>query len=214
MAALAGLLLLVAWNMSDVRHAIYTLKVAPRSDVFVLVTCYALTVVFDMVVAISVGVVLAALLFMRRMSEMTSGRLVTPSATDQVYAVPKGVMVYEIAGPLFFGAAQRAMEALDVIASDTRAIVLALADVPVIDTTGLVALESMLERLKHHKKLVIIAGPLPEPKTIFEKANLEEHHDHVFVTATTEEAIKLASDLLLLTPVSVRPEAVGAASST
>ena len=214
MAALAGLLLLVAWNMSDMRHAIYTLKVAPRSDVFVLLTCYGLTVVFDMVIAISVGVVLAALLFMRRMAEMTSGRLVTPSITDNVHRVPKGVMVYEIAGPLFFGAAQRAMEALDVIASDTRAIVLALADVPVIDTTGLVALESMLERLKHHKKLLIIAGPLPEPRRIFEKANLEAHHDNVFVADTTEEGIQLAADLLLLTPASVHPPAVGVASSS
>jgi sulfate permease, SulP family len=173
--------------------------------VFVLLTCYGLTVVFDMVVAISVGVVLAALLFMRRMSELTSGRLVMPSTTDESRVVPKGIMVYEIAGPLFFGAAQRAMEALDVIASDTRAIVLALADVPVIDTTGLVALESMLVRLNNDKRLVIIAGPLPEPKTIFEKANLEEHHDNVFVAATTEEGIRLAADLLLLTPASVRP---------
>jgi SulP family sulfate permease len=200
MAALAGLLLLVAWNMSDVRHALYTLKVAPRSDVFVLLTCYGLTVVFDMVIAISVGVVLAALLFMRRMSELTSGRMVMPSTTDESRVVPKGVMVYEIAGPLFFGAAQRAMEALDVIASNTRAIVLALEHVPVIDTTGLVALESMLARLKLDKKLVIIAGPLPEPRSIFEKANLEAHHDHVFVVASTEEGIQLAGDLLLLTP--------------
>ena len=200
MAALAGLLLLVAWNMSDVRHAIYTLKVAPRSDVLVLLTCYGLTVVFDMVVAIGVGVVLAALLFMRRMSELTSGRIVTPSTTDQSRVVPKGILVYEIAGPLFFGAAQRAMEALDVIATDTRAIVLALGDVPVIDTTGLVALESLLERLKQEKKLVVIAGPLPEPRTIFAKANLEEHHDNVFVADTTEEGIQLAADLLLLSP--------------
>jgi sulfate permease, SulP family len=213
MAALAGLLLLVAWNMSDVRHAIYTLKVAPRSDVFVLVTCYGLTVVFDMVIAISVGVVLAALLFMRRMSELTSGRIVTTSDVDQSRVVPKGILVYEIAGPLFFGAAQRAMAALDVIASDTRAIVLALADVPVIDTTGLVALESLLGRLKHDKKIVVIAGPLPEPRTIFEKANLEEHHDNVFVAASTEEAIQLAADLLLLTPASVRAPAMGATSS-
>jgi sulfate permease, SulP family len=204
MAALAGLLLLVAWNMSDVRQAVHTLRVAPRGDVAVLLTCYGLTVAFDMVIAISVGVVLAALLFMRRMSELTSGRFVTPRLTDQSRVVPEGIVVYEIAGPLFFGAAQRAMEALDVIATDTRAIVLALEDVPVIDTTGLVALESLLARLKRDKKLVVIAGPLPEPKSIFEKANLEAHHDYVFVAASTEEGIQLAADLLVLTPLSIR----------
>jgi hypothetical protein len=79
MAALAALLLLVAWNMSDVRHFAHTLRVAPRSDVAVLLTCFVLTVVFDMVIAIGVGVVLAALLFMKRMSELTSSRVFAPS---------------------------------------------------------------------------------------------------------------------------------------
>ena len=163
-----------------------------------------------MVVAISVGVVLAALLFMRRMSELTSARLVMPSTTDESRVLPKGVMVYEIAGPLFFGAAQRAMDALDVISSDTRAIVLALEHVPMIDATGLVALESMLARLNRDKKLVIIAGPLPEPRSVFEKANLEEHHDNVFAVATTDEGIHLAADLLLLNPAAHPDRGAGA----
>ena len=75
MAGLAALLLLVAWNMSEVKHFAHILRVAPRSDALVLVTCFVLTVVFDMVVAVSVGVVLAALLFMRRMAEITHARL-------------------------------------------------------------------------------------------------------------------------------------------
>ena len=74
MAGLAALLLLVAWNMSEAKHFGHILRVAPRSDVLVLVTCFVLTVVFDMVVAVSVGVVLAALLFMRRMAEITNAR--------------------------------------------------------------------------------------------------------------------------------------------
>jgi SulP family sulfate permease len=200
MAALAGLLLLVAWNMSEMRHAIHIVRVAPRSDVFVLAICFFLTVVFDMVVAIGTGVVLAALLFMRRMSELTSARLMMPNLTDASRSVPKGVVVYEIAGPLFFGAAQRAMQTLDAIGSDVRVVVLALGAVPVIDATGLVALESSLVRLKTHKKIVILAGPLPEPHEIFEKVNLEEHHDNVFITKTLDLAIQLGTDLLLLTP--------------
>jgi SulP family sulfate permease len=205
MAALAALLLLVAWNMSDVRHFAHTLRVAPRSDVAVLLTCYLLTVAFDMVVAISVGVVLAALLFMKRMSELTSSRvLVQSSSEDSARTVPPGVAVYEIAGPLFFGAAQRAMGAIETAGLGVRAVVLALGTVPAIDATGLVALESALQRLRSMKKLVVIAGPLPEPKSVFEKANLEVAHEHVFFADSLDEGVQLARDLILLAPESAR----------
>jgi len=206
MSALAALLLLVAWNMSDARHFAHTLRVAPRSDVAVLLTCYGLTVAFDMVVAIGVGVVLAALLFMRRMSELTSTRVLAPSSTeDRAEALPAGVSVYEIDGPLFFGAAQKAMGAIETAGLGARAVVLALGTVPVIDATGLVALESAIERLHHMKKLVIIAGPLPEPRSVFEKANLEVAHEHVFFADTLDEGIRLARDLVLLAPEGARP---------
>ena len=176
MAALAALLLLVAWNMSDVRFFAHTVRVAPRSDVVVLLTCFVLTVVFDMVVAIGVGVVLAALLFMKRMAELTSARVLAPeSQQDATHMVPKGVTLYEIAGPLFFGAAQRAMGAIQLGWGDARVVVLALGAVPTIDATGLVALESALGSSAWRKKLVVIAGPLPEPRRVFEKANLEAH---------------------------------------
>jgi len=205
MASLAALLLLVAYNMSDARHFAHTVRVAPRSDVTVLVTCFLLTVVFDMVVAIGVGVVLAALLFMKRMSELTSSRVFSPEAEpDQARALPAGVSVYEIAGPLFFGAAQRAMGAIETAGVGARAVVLALGTVPVIDATGLVALESALERLRVAKKLVVIAGPLPEPRSVFDKANLEVAHEHVFLADTLEEGIKLAGDLVVLTPEGAR----------
>jgi SulP family sulfate permease len=211
MAALAALLLLVAYNMSDIRHFGHTLRVAPRSDVVVLLTCYVLTVVFDMVVAIGVGVVLAALLFMKRMSELTSSRVLGASSQeDETRALPKGVSVYEIAGPLFFGAAQKAMGAIETVGSASRAVVLALGAVPAIDATGLVALESALERLRHAKKLVVIAGPLPEPRSVFEKANLEVAHEHVFLADSLEQGIQLAQDLILLSPESTRASTAAA----
>jgi SulP family sulfate permease len=206
MAALSALLLLVAWNMSDVRHFVHTVRVAPRSDVAVLLTCFFLTVVFDMVVAIGVGVVLAALLFMKRMSEMTSSRVVgTGDTRDETRTLPPGVVLYEIAGPLFFGAAQRAMVALDTVGVGARVVVLSLGSVPVIDATGLVALESALERLRLSRKLVVIAGPLPEPRSVFQKANLEVAHEHVFLADTLVEGVQLAHDLVLLTPDGARP---------
>lgn len=215
MAALAALLLLVAWNMSDARHFAYTVRVAPRSDVAVLVTCFVLTVAFDMVVAIGVGVVLAAMLFMKSMSELTSGRVLAPeSMTDEeTRKLPPGVVIYQIAGPLFFGAAQRAMGALDTVSGGVRAVVLALGSVPVIDASGLVALESAIERLRLDKKLVIISGPLPEPRRVFEKANLEVEHEHVFLADSLDEGIQLAGDLLLLSPVRAQPSAPSTSAS-
>lgn len=207
MASLAALLLLVAWNMSDVRHFTHVLRVAPGSDVAVLLICFGLTVVFDMVVAIGVGVVLAALLFMKRMSELTSSRVLAPSSNeDEKRSVPQGVSVYEIAGPLFFGAAQRAMGAIETVGASSRVVVLALGSVSVIDATGLVALESAIEHLRLSKKMVIIAGPLPEPRRVFEKANFEVAHDHVFLAGTLAEGIQLAQDLIVLSPEALRTD--------
>lgn len=172
MASLSALLLLVAWNMSEVRHAIKIVRIAPRSDVAVLLTCYVLTVVFDMVVAVSVGVMLAALLFMRRMSDLTQGRakLVSDEAKD--VKVPDAIMLYEIAGPMFFGAAQRSMGELQTVDDKIKVVVLDLGRVPTIDATGLVALESAIDRLRRSKKHVVVAGPLPEPKKVFDRSEV------------------------------------------
>jgi SulP family sulfate permease len=196
MASLAALLLLVAWNMSEIGHFIHTVRVAPRSDVLVLVTCFVLTVVFDMVVAVSVGVVLAALLFMRRMSAMTESRLTTVDQNDETRALPPGIAIYEIAGPLFFGAAQRAMRTFDLINDGVKVVVLALGAVPVIDATGLAALEGALSSLEKSNRLVVIAGPLPEPHSVFERAHLDASHDKLFFADDVTAALKLARTLV------------------
>ena len=193
MTSLAALLLLVAWNMSEVRHAIRIVRIAPKSDVAVLLTCFVLTVVFDMVVAVSVGVMLAALLFMRRMSELTQSRIYLGSEEETQGAVPKGVVVYEIAGPMFFGAAQNAMGSLSAIGEDTKVVVLDLGRCPTIDATGLVALESSLLQLRAGRKRVIVAGPLPQPRRVFDKADLLKD---VRVAESRERAIEIASEVV------------------
>jgi len=196
MASLAGLLLVVAWNMSERRHFVTILRIAPKSDALVLLACFGLTVVFDMVVAVSFGVVLASLLFMRRTAELTHSRLTEETTSeDSEYQVPAGVALYEVAGPLFFGAAQNAMGALQTGGASSAVVVLALGRVPSIDATGLVALESALARLRQAKKLVVLTGPLPEPRRVFDRANLPAHHEHVHFAATTEAGLKLAESL-------------------
>ena len=196
MASLAALLLLVAWNMSEVRHALHVVRIAPKSDAAVLITCFLLTVWFDMVVAVSVGILLAALLFMRRMGSLVSGRAVLESSGElEMGPLPQHVVLYEIAGPLFFGAAQNAMGALASISNDVRVLVLDLGRVPTIDATGLVALESAIEQLFRQNKRVIIAGPLPEPAQVFARASFAQT---AYTSKNREEAMKLAAKLAAL----------------
>lgn len=196
MAALAGLLLIVAWNMSEVRHFLNIIRIAPKSDVSVLLLCYVLTVLFDMVIAVSFGVVLAALLFMRRIAETTQSRIVDSTQLESEHELVPGIVIYEIAGPLFFGAAQNAMGAIGSVSSDTRVVVLALGRVPTIDATGFVALESAIRRLRASKKLVVLSGPLPHPHAIFRRANLLKRNDDVHFAETLDEGITLARQLL------------------
>jgi len=197
MASLAALLLLVAWNMAELRSFVGIVRVAPKSDVTVLLTCFGLTVLFDMVVAVSVGVVLAALLFMRRMAELTETRTVLDSDDESApVRLPKGVSLYEINGPLFFGAAQKAMAALVASRGDTyHALILDLGKVPAIDATGLVALENAVASLLKRKKQVIIAGPLPRPHAVWDKTHLSHGRAGLRIAPTLADAIEQASTL-------------------
>jgi SulP family sulfate permease len=195
MASLAALLVLVAWNMSEVRQFTGLLKVAPKSDVVLLVTCLLLTVFFDMVVAVTVGFLAAAVLFMRRMAELTETRLQLDSIhEDAEHALPPGVILYEINGPLFFGAAQTAMSTLDRVSGDFRVLVLNLGHVPAIDATGFVALESAVRRVSESGREVVIAGPLPKPRSVFDKARLEIKYPRLTMAATLTDAIRIAGE--------------------
>ncbi|KPQ20510.1 MAG: sulfate permease, SulP family, partial [Halomonas sp. HL-93] len=126
MAALAALLFIIAWNMSEARHFLHTLKSAPASDVSVLVICFALTVVFDMVIAVAVGIGLAAALFIRRMAQLTHTQRLDPPDSDQHF--PPEVALYKISGPLFFGAAEKAIATLRVIDHGVRVVILDMRD--------------------------------------------------------------------------------------
>lgn len=190
MAALAALLILVAKNMAEARHFVHILRVAPRSDVLVLLACFTLTVVFDMVLAVSVGVVLAALLFMRRMAELSETRL--DAGTMAKLDLPKGVRLYEIAGPLFFGAAQKAMSVFDSIGDQSLAVILYMAQVPVIDSTGLVALETVIARLKRGGHKVILAGLKPQPAEVIARAGIVREPGKLAFAPDLDSAVSLA----------------------
>jgi len=101
---------------------------------------------------------------------------------------------------MFFGAAQRGVAALDALSSDIRIVVLDLSRVPVIDASGLVALESALGRLARSRRFVILSGPLPEPHAVFDRAELERHHENITIAGSAKEALDVARDLVLLSP--------------
>ncbi|EOI5730453.1 C4-dicarboxylic acid transporter DauA [Cronobacter malonaticus] len=140
LSAMAALLLMVAWNMSEAHKVIGLLRRAPKDDIVVMLICMSLTVLFDMVIAISVGVVLASLLFMRRVARMT--RLAPLNVS-----VPEDVLSVRVTGPLFFAAAEGIFTPLLAQAAGKRVIVMQWDAVPVLDAGGLDALQRFIERL-------------------------------------------------------------------
>lgn len=189
-AALAGMLVIVARNMSEARHFVRLVRIAPRADVMVMLTCFVLTVAFDLVIAVTVGVVLAALLFMRRMAVLTQAKLQT--TTDAKIEVPAGVRLYELAGPLFFGAAKTAMEQLHVAGGQDHTMILVMEHVPTIDATGLVALESVLDRLYRSRIQVIFAGLTPELADLLERAGIKRDPGRLAYAPDVETAVSMA----------------------
>jgi SulP family sulfate permease len=175
--------------MSERRHFVHVVRVAPRSDVAVLLACFGLTIVFDMVVSVTVGVGLAALLFMRRMAEVSGVRLVDEHPLDLDRPLPPGVVLYEVAGPLFFGAAQKAMTALKTVDKRVRVVVLDLRSVPALDMTALVALESAFEELHRSGMLVILAGVQPQPLKVMARAGWRDRRGRLTIFGSFDRAI-------------------------
>lgn len=143
---MAALLLVVAWNMSEAPKALHLLRTAPASDVLVFLTCFTLTVIFDMVIAIGTGMVLAALLFMKEIADMTKVSDISENRRLVSEPPPAGWCILKISGPLFFAAADRVFGEIAEGCSKRRGIVLYLDGVPILDAGGLSALEKLVER--------------------------------------------------------------------
>lgn len=158
LAALAAILFVVAWNMSEARHFADLLRHAPVNDKALLLITFLLTVFADLVIAVNVGVLLAALLFMKRMSETVTieGESDTSLASVCPVGVPKGVQIYSIDGPLFFGAAATFERTLAGLHDDTRVLILRLGQVPIIDATAMQALADMTRHFQQRGVKVLL----------------------------------------------------------
>ncbi|SDH93247.1 sulfate permease, SulP family [Pseudomonas flavescens] len=176
MAALAALLLIVAWNMSEAHHVAHTLRIAPRSDVLVLLTCLLLTVLFDMVLAVGVGLLLAAGLFIKRMSELTDTHSLPRHSHQALNDLPEHVQALAIRGPLFFGAAERTLGALRRLDPHIQVVILDLSAVPMLDMTALAALHSVVLEYRKHGISLIVSGASPSLRLKLRRAGLQNAH--------------------------------------
>jgi SulP family sulfate permease len=193
MAVLAAILVVVAYHMSEWRTFRTELR-SPKSDVAVLLTTFFLTVLVDLTVAIEVGIVLAALLFMRRMAEVTNVSVITrelddegdPYSTDENAvrrrAIPTGVEVYEINGPFFFGAAEQFKDTLGRVARKPKVLIIRMRNVPAIDSTGIRALADVTRRTRKEGTLVLLSDVHAQPLVALGRSDLldEIGDDNIF----------------------------------
>lgn len=178
LTALAAILFVVAWNMSEVRHFIKIVRCAPIADVVILLVTFLLTIFVDLVVAVNIGVIIAVLHFIRRMAssvevqQMTDQQLSHDLAQQNMEALPENVLVYAVEGPFFFAAAEVFQHALAVTHTDPRVLILRMRWVPFMDITGLQTLEEIIRDLHHRKIRVILSGANPRVERKLRKAGI------------------------------------------
>ncbi len=202
MTTLAAVLLVVAWNMADWTSFFHLCKTAPKSDMIVLVATFFLTVFFDLVVAIEVGVVLAALLFMKRMAEtadVTAWKYadepdVTPGEAEKMRDIPHSIRVFEISGPLFFAAADEILT----ITSDksTKVIVIRMRSVPAIDASAMRSLRDLAARAKKKHITLIFSHVNEQPMSVMKKDHFIELIGEEHFLPNIVEALDYAENMV------------------
>ncbi|SDL03422.1 sulfate permease, SulP family [Pseudomonas delhiensis] len=203
LCALAAILFVVAWNMSEARHFVRMVRRAPRADVAILLITFGLTVFSDLVIAVNIGVILAMLLFMRRMAssvevqQLGGAELEGELRGQGVPTLPPGVLVYTIEGPLFFGAAETFERALAKTHSDPRLLVIRLGRVPFMDITGMQTLEEVIQQLRKRGVTVKLCEANPRVRHKLVRAGIVEavgrknyHASFVLALAACEGAVE------------------------
>lgn len=210
LATLASVLVVVAYHMSEWRMFVRLLG-SPKSDIAVLATTFLLTVFVDLTVGIEAGVMLAALLFMRRMSDVAVAREVTDQLDEEEEnpddpgsiarrRVPPGVSVFEIDGPFFFGAADQFKSALGIVATAPRVLILRMRNVPSVDATALRALEDVYEKSFRDGTTLVLSGVRSQPRAALAKAGLLSRFGEANVLDDIDAALARARVLVGETP--------------
>ncbi|WP_282054069.1 SulP family inorganic anion transporter [Maribacter luteus] len=199
MSCLAGILIVVAYNMSEWRSFVSILK-GSYFDILILLTTFFITVFFDLTLAIEVGVVLSAILFMKRMADFSEKRIddfIDTDVIENYSELPAGLNIYEISGPLFFASARRYSEAIEEIGLKCEVLIIRMRHVSFIDQTGLHNLKDTIKILKNKNITILLSGLNPQVKTKFEKYQLNDliQEDHIFdsFNKATQKAFELLS---------------------
>ncbi len=193
MPTIAAILFVVAYNMSEWREFVGIVKKSPKSDTLVLLVTFILTVVFDLVVAIIVGVILATVMFMKRMSDVTDAYgwkeidENTDDANIKLKKVPENTLVFEITGPIFFGASTKIADVIK--HGKKQVIILRMRSVPAVDATGIHTLESIIRLCKKQGKTIILSHVNEQPLKSLEKAKLL---DEILIAENIDEALSMA----------------------
>ena len=202
LGVIAAVLVVVAFRMGE-WHELARLRKMPVSDALVLLTTFGLTVVFDLVIAVEVGMILAAVLFIKRMAETTEiapvtarDELETPEQIAHGKDIPEGVVVFRIFGPFFFGAAEKMEDALQRVGGLPRVLILRMQLVPAMDATALNALESIVERMQAAGGTVILSGPHRQPLDMMMKAGFIDRLGRRNIRAHFDDALARAREVL------------------
>ena len=194
MASMAALLMMVAWNMAEAKHFARIIRVAPREDVITLLTCFSFTVLFDMVIAVAVGMGLAAMLFIRRSISLTGVDIIQRREHDHEHLgeIPEDVILYDINGPLFFGSAQKALSNLAAVSSKVKTVIFDMKDVTMLDMTAIVAMESIVADLSKRSIGIVICNLENRMKVKLARAGLEEKEGVMVYCSNVERAVENA----------------------
>ena len=202
MAALAAILFMVAWGMSEYKRFLALLRM-PNGDRAVLLLTFGLTVIVDLTVAIGVGVTVASLLFMARMAEAvevdTSGKMDPDLDSEDMHqrdTLPAGIEVFRINGPFFFGVAGELLDTLRRVGATPKGIILRMRLVPLLDASGVQALEEFVEQARVSGSKVILSGVQPQPRSMLERVHLGSASGKVLYAADYASAQTMAIDLL------------------
>nr|WP_288829457.1 SulP family inorganic anion transporter [uncultured Clostridium sp.] len=201
MPAIAAILFMVAYNMSEWRVFLSIMKTAPKSDWSVLLVTFVFTVAFDLVTAIAVGILFASLLFMKRMADVTeisSWKYLEDEEENSgesidLKPVPKHVAVFEVSGPMFFGAAEKISQLI--IEEGKRVLILRMRSVPAMDATALKSLEKLYQNLKRKHVTLILSHINEQPMSMMERAGFLESVGRENLAGCIDEALSFAADL-------------------
>lgn len=200
MSCLAAILIIVGYNMSGWRNVVHIIKTAPKSDIAVLLITLFLTVLFDLVMAIKFGMILAAFLFLKRMSDIANVRQWVDKSDSDEYAlnsdlkaVPENTIVYEIFGALFFGATKDLLNISN--EAEKNVLVLRMRNVPAMDISGLEALEELLGICKKRNMTLILSHVNEQPMKVMEKAGFIEKAGRENFCENIDKALERARTL-------------------